>query len=393
MRTKDFKIEIGTTFKDDKRDITIINREYRECKSNGQSLKYYKYKCNKCNSEDKWITESHLLHGIGCSSCPKSRVILGVNSIVDTDKWMIPYFQGGYEQAKKYSRGSSQKIYPVCPDCGRIKDKEVPIYTIYKHHSIGCSCSDKQSYPFKLMFSVLEQLNIPFETEISPYWIAPRRYDFYFELDNEKYIVETDGRFHKKDNMMSGQTKEESKMIDDYKDDMADRNGIEVIRMECEKSDLEYIKYNIDNSILNYLFDLSIIDWNKAEEFALSNLVKKVCELKSNDFDMTTTKISKIMKLGVSTIISYLKKGSQIWDWCNYNPKEESLKINSINGKKCCKKVEIFKDGISLGVFNSATELAIDSEKLFGVKLLSSGISRVCSKIIKSHKGFIFNYV
>jgi hypothetical protein len=66
--TNNFKINIGTIFKDSKRDITIINRENRVDKNN-KNLKYYQYTCNKCSWTEGWITEYSLLRGCGCSCC------------------------------------------------------------------------------------------------------------------------------------------------------------------------------------------------------------------------------------------------------------------------------------------------------------------------------------
>ena len=42
--TNDFNYDIGQIFKDDKRDFTITDREYRKDK-NGQNRKWYKYTC------------------------------------------------------------------------------------------------------------------------------------------------------------------------------------------------------------------------------------------------------------------------------------------------------------------------------------------------------------
>ena len=52
-------------------------------------------------------------------------MIDGINSIVAKEEthWMIKYFQGGYDEAKKYTKSSNQKIYFNCPTCGRIKNK------------------------------------------------------------------------------------------------------------------------------------------------------------------------------------------------------------------------------------------------------------------------------
>lgn len=413
-RTPNFKIEIGQTFKDDKRDITITNRKKVPNPHNeGKYLKYYQYKCNKCSfdcsgnyyikgkeyNDGYWVEENTLTRGSGCACCcnPSKIVVESINSIYKTDPWMIPYI--GEECAKTHTRGSNDKVKVKCPDCGKVKEKSININNVYKTHSMGCEiCSDGEKYPNKFAYDMLKQLNIIFKREYSPTWIKPRRYDFYFELNNKKYILEMDGRFHNNNNHLSGQTKEESKVIDNYKDEQARLHDIEVIRIDCDYENnscnrFEWIKQNIlENNTLNNLFDLSKINWNKVEEFALTNLVKIACEYKKNDPELTTTEIGKIMggytKKGIS---NWLVQGSKL-DWCEYNPKIENIKSAIKCGKANGKQVEIFKDGISLGVFESASELARRSEELFGVKLIQSCISSVC-KTNKLHKGYQFKYV
>ena len=78
--TKDFKVEIGQTFKDEKRDLTIIDREYRLQKSNNQDTKWYKYHCNICGAE-LWMIESDLLNGTICACCSNKTVVKGINDI------------------------------------------------------------------------------------------------------------------------------------------------------------------------------------------------------------------------------------------------------------------------------------------------------------------------
>lgn len=413
-----FKINIGKEYKDDKRDLVITDRTKIKYK-NGQWLKYYKYKCNICGfnssdhysikdkkiKEELWTLEVSLLSGKGCSCCSNQIVVEGINDIPTTVPWMIPYFQGGYDEAKLYTKSSGQKIYPVCPDCGRVKKKTKKISEIYETHSIGCSCGDGQSYPNKFAFNMLEQLQLDFIPEYSPKWIGRKLYDFYFKSNSKEYILEMDGGFHYIDNKMNGQTKEESKAIDDYKDKLAKEHGIEVIRIDCSDSSLEYIKQNILNSRLNELFDLSKISWNIIDKFALSNRVKEVCNLWNYGiYDII--KIAELAKLSNLTVIKYLKKGKQHC-WCDYNhtkPIKNNRKSRQIKHKihkstsnkfnnKLSKPVEIFKDGISLGVFESTMELERRSEELFGVKLNSGNTSLVCNKKIKSNKGFTFKYV
>ena len=393
--TSEFKVEIGQVFKDNNRDMTIIDREHRIANS-GQKCKWYKYTCNKCGWTEGWIKAK------GCSCCANRTVVEGINDITTNAPWMIPYFQGGIEEAKLYTKCSSKSLFFKCTDCGRVSTKNRRIADLYQSKVCSCSCGDGYRVPNKIMFNILEQLNIYFEKEYSPNWINLRAYDFYIPSLN--IIVEMDGGFHFKDNEMSGQTKERTKEIDDYKDKMAKEQGIEVIRIDCAYNNLanrfDYIKYNILNSKLKELLSLNKINWEKVLEFSLSNILKKVCEYKNNNKNLTTTEIGKIFNLSFSTIIEYLKIGNDI-GWCFYSSKEEQLKTlisNSIkNREKFSKKVEVFKNGVSLGVFSSCIELERISEELLGIKLYNGQISCVCNANSKRnrryYKGFELKYV
>jgi len=116
------------------------------------------------------------------------------------------------------------------------------------------------------------------------------------------------------------------------------------------------------------------------------------CDIKSTNPDMTTTEIGKIVNLGKQCVRAYLKRGNSL-NWCVYNANIEASKIGFNNGKLNIKTVEIFKDRISLGVYESCIYLETNSEKLFGKKLNSKSISAVCLGCQRSHKGFTFKYV
>ena len=371
IRTKEFKVEIGETLKDNKRNLTITDRKHMLNLSVNINYKWYKYTCNKCGWTEGWIVEGNLLKGNNCSCCSNQKTVLGINSIWDTDKWMVN-LGVSEEDAKKYTKCSGREIEVICPNCGKNKDRRIS--DIFNNKSIFCSCGDGKSYPEKIMFSLLEQLNIDFKTEYSPDWIKPMRYDFYFEMDNEKHIVEMDGSFHKKYNTMSGQTSQKSKDIDDYKDRLALEHNIKVIRVDCVKSNLEFIKNNILNSKLNNTLRLSSINWHRIEVFALDSLVKRICEIKREYPNKSTTDICKITKLGKSTIIKYLKQGTKL-GWCDYNPKEEKLKVGKIIGGHNRRKVICLTTGAK---FNSATEGA---EKY---NIDNSRITKCCNGKAKS---------
>lgn len=401
-----FKIEINTEFKNDKRDITIINKKYKTRKTKDKVIneKWYKYHCNKCGYEG-WIAENHLLKGVGCSCCcqPSRAVLVGYNDIPTTVPWMIKYFQGGYDEAKLYTKSSNQPIYPICPDCRRIKDKSMKINNIYKTHSIGCICSDGKSYPEKFMCSVLEQLKLNFQTQLTKTtfkWCNGYKYDFYFKYNNEQYIIETHGLQHYEESfkqIKGAKTVEQEQENDKTKKDLAIKNGIKeenYIVIDCRESELEYIKNDIlHNDKLNSIFDLSNINWLKCEEFALSNLVKKVCEYWNNKKnDETTNELINVFKLSGFAIRKYLKQGTKL-GWCNYNAKEEMKKSGSLRGNRNGKSVQIFKDNILLGTFESCKELERQSEKLFCVKLYRQNITNVCNGKRKSYQGYTFKYM
>ena len=390
-KTKKFRVEIGVIFKDNKRNIIITNKEYRDNPYNkGNKLKWYKYKCNKCGWYEGWIEESPLLNGGGCSCCASHTIVEGINNIPTVAPWMVKFFQGGYDEAKLYSHGSMHIIYPICPDCNKVKNKSMKISSIYANHSIGCNCGDGISYPNKIVFHLLSQLNSEFISEASFNWTT-KRYDFYLHLFNS--IVEVHGLQHYKEKQRSKTSRnlKEEQENDKYKEELAKENGIDnYIIIDARYSELEFIKSSILNSKLNELYDLSKIQWIKCEEFALSNLTKIACELECNNF--STTKIADVMKVGVSTVITYLKRGTKI-GWCNYNPKKEMINAVTNNGKMNGKPVEIFKNNISLGIFENCHELDRQSENVFGIKLNYGSISSVCRGETNNYKGFIFNYV
>lgn len=391
----EFRIKIGQVFKDGKRDIIITDKEIRK-DENGYNRKYYKYTCNKCGWTKGWIEERRILgkDTIVCACCNSQIVVEGINDIPTTAPWMIPYFQGGIEEAKLYTKGSGKYIYPICPDCGKVKNKPMNIYNIYTRHSIACSCKDNKSYNEKLMISILEQLKINYELEHSPKWSCKRRYDFY--ISNLNIIIETHGLQHYKGGFerKNGRNLKEEQDNDRIKKELAIENRIKeenYIVIDCRKSELEYIKQNILNSRLNEIFDLSIIDWLKVEEFALSNLIKQVCDYWNEDI-YSIEEISKIVKLKENTIKKYIKQGASI-GWCNnyFRSNFKNNFKNNINSKS--KQVEIFKNGKSLGVFKSLSDLERKSEEIFNTKLYTGRISEVCNGKRDKYKGFAFTYV
>lgn len=397
-RTNEFKVKIGQIFKDDKRDFTIIDKKNEKDKNN-RYWKIYKYHCNKCNNED-WIKENHLLDGENCNACciPPKKIALGINTIWDKARWMVD-LGVSEEDAKRYTASSNKKIIVKCPHCE--EKRLLLINNIYNNKSISCPCSDKVSYPEKIMINILRQLNINHIYQLSKTtfkWCKNRRYDFYFMYNNESYIIETHGNQHYNGGFSSygGRSSKEEQANDRIKKQLALENNIRkenYIIIDCRKSELEFIKQNIISSKLGELFDLSNINWLECEEFALSNRVKEICDywnLYSKEY-ISTIKIGKVFNISANTILSYLKRGAKL-GWCDYDAKKSKTK-SCAKLNKTINKVEIFKDGKSLGVFINCAELSRQSEELFGVHLIAKGISSVTRGERKSYKGYTFTNV
>ena len=370
---EDFKFNIGDKFKDDKKDLIIIDREYRTTKKN-HNEKWYKYKCNKCGWSEGWISE-YKIEARGCSCCCGRTVVKGINDISTTAPWMVKFFSNKND-AYKYTCGSNKKIKTKCPDCGN--EKYMIINNLFKKGFSCNKCSDGFSYPNKFMFNVLEQLNEEFVSEYSPIWVEGKFYDFY--IPSKKLIIEMDGGLghgHKQ-HAKSKLTPKQSKEIDDYKDMKAIEHGIDVIRINCDYdyvyNRFEFIKSNILNSKLIKYYNLHNLDWDYINKKSIENRTKNICLFYNDNKNMTAKDISNKLKISISTLYACVKIGEDL-GWCNYKNKKR-IKIIETND-----------------IFESITECDEQSEKLYGVKLDKRNICAVLKGKRKSHKGFHFEYV
>lgn len=332
--TKAFKLEIGTIINDTRRNLTIIDRKL-ESDNIGINRKYYKYKCNKCPNED-WIEESNLLSGKGCNVCNASnaKVLMGYNDIATTAPWMVKYLVDK-EDAYKYTHNSSIKIKVKCPDCGKIKGTSVTINNLYKTNSIGCTCSDKISYPEKFLINILEQLNIDFVYQLSKSnfkWCGGYRYDFY--LKDYNIIIETHGEQHYRDTQW--RTYVEQHEIDVNKKNLALNSGVsDYIEIDCRKSYLNFIQKSVLNSNLIKYFDFDNIDWISVGEYASKNLAKEVCKYyEENKLNMLIKDMINNFNISDCAFRRYIKIGNEL-GWCKFEEKlADSIKQNFMMDKR-----------------------------------------------------------
>lgn len=324
--TSEYKYNIGDIIN----GVLILNR-YRI----KNMYKYYDYQCLKDGYIGR-IREDHLKTGNICPACVNKAIIVGINDIATTrpdiaDLLLYP------DDKFKYTFSSSKKVYFKCPRCGNI------IYASLNNisqHGLSCpKCGDHISYPEKFIFNFLSQVcelhkdNIllqNYETQKTFDWSknishqnsklsGNKRYDFYIPLDNA-ILIEAHGGQHFKEGFYSKQngirTLEEEQENDKLKMSLASSNGIllqNYIQLDCQYSNMEYIKNSIMDSNLPQLLDFkeNQIDWNECNKFATSSRVYEACNL-WNDGNHVVKEIAGQMKMDRQTIRSYLRRGFEL---------------------------------------------------------------------------------
>lgn len=354
-----FKFDINTQFINENRNMTIIDKEYR--KSGSVTHKYYKYHCNICGWNDGWLSESSLKNGGGCGCCAKQTTVTNINDINTTHPELMKFIYNKND-GLTHTSGSKHSIDVICDNCKHVFN--YPIRQLVKLGRVPCpKCCDNLSYPNKFIYNTLLQLDIDFENEKSFEWSNGRRYDFYIPSIN--CIIEANGVQHYRNVDGFRYTYEEIHKIDIEKHNFAINNGIEnYIEIDCRKSNKEFISKNILDSNLSNLLNLDNINWCQCDKFCNKSIMYEVCKYSYENNNTSALELSKHFKIGKGLIISYLKRGSDIWDWVQYDPKIEQEKVYD----KLSFKIEIFKDDKSLGVFKSITHLSNISFEKFGIK-------------------------
>ena len=192
---------------------------------------------------------------------------------------------------------------------------------------------------------------------------------------------------------MSNMTVKEQKAIDYMIDEMAVKHNVKMIRIDCQKSDMDYIKTNIINSELNNIFDLSNINWIYCNKRALHSVVYDICDFYNHSENKNTEYIGKIFHMSRSTISKYLKQGHVI-GICDYTTelaeRQRIKKSMSIHQRK----IKVFdKNNMYIGNYDSIKNCSEQLQEMYGIFFDTSSISKACRGKYKSYKGFVFQYV
>ena len=279
-----------------------------------------------------------------------NNVKIGINDLwttVPEIAMLLYYPNDGY----LYTKSSTQKVIWKCPICGCKIEKSI-CSVVY--NGLKCPfCQGKRSYPNRFMNRILQQLEqmkqITFYTrEYCSDWCHYEYkgfshrciYDFYFEINTQKFIIEMDGGFHFEDTGYAKISLEDQKSIDSIKTQLANDCNIRIIRIDCNYGKLTdnryiYIKNKIIESELSNIFDLNMIDFAKADIDANKSDILFAGKLYSQGVDVG--EIASKLKVGVKTVRHYLKRATEI-GICNYDAKLNQSKpivdYNNMNKRK-----------------------------------------------------------
>lgn len=360
MKKPDFKINIGDTVSGNKRQLLIIDREYRpyfhKLSNSTQNRKYYKYKCLDCGHED-WMQECRLIGKSKdrCNACGHTphRLIEGKNDIHTLLPHIAKLFKDENEP-KRLVRGSKTNAVFICPDCGREIIKRVDTVCA---NGLTCPCGDKWSYPNKYLYAFLEQTSVEFTPEKVFSWSEGRKYDEYIDLGTKKILIEMQGLQHyTKPIRKNGRTVEEEKKNDLLKYTLATENGItDYYIIDSRESNAEYIKKSLVNSGLLQALNVNIedINWEHCAEFATSNFIKKVCNYHLQNGGSSQV-IADKFKISRKTALIYLHSGNK-FGWCNYDGTKERNAV--INKTAAQRKKPVYCKNLDR-IFSSAKEAA-----------------------------------
>lgn len=326
-----------------------------------------------CSKGHKWqAISNNIFAGTGCPYCANKKVLIGFNDLWTTRPDIAKLLKNP-EDGYKYLKSSRAKVDFICPYCNSVVKKKIAY--VYERGLCCEMCSDGVSYPNKLIRQILKQLQIGFVPEYCPEWGHSKQYDCYFKYQNKEYVVEMDGVQHYIEIDLFKQSLEEIKNNDQLKMSLAISNGVNIIRIDCMESNLEYIKNSILTSELNDILNLSEVDWDLCNQNAQKSLVKEVCDLYMSGMSKIND-ICTTLHLHRKTTRRYLKIGAK-FGWCNYTSKTtKSVAVFDLNQHE-------------LYCFDGINECSKCMEDIYGTPFYR-GYIRNSMNTNKPYKGFIF---
>lgn len=333
-----YKYEIGEIVK----GIKILKQGYTIRKDNNQKIKSYTALNLEYNIEIN-IREDVLKASKSNSVFPR-KYKKQINSIKLKRPDLTKYLYNKEDSIK--TLGSNDVIVVKCPNKNCGFKKNIKVFRLVQR-GFNCKfCSDKTSFPQKVLSAYLELNNINYEDEV--FLPNGMRMDFIFESKHKKIAVEVNGNQHYSNSSNWGNTVKKHKQSLEYKKKYCQDNNIEFIEIDCRNSDLSWIKKNMIESGFEYM--VSNISDNVIFKTISSKeeSVLKCVELYNKGFSIR--KISQEMKFSQCKVTGILKRT------IGY----ETLSVGERNSRKvkCINTGEIFNSS------TKAKEWAVKSSKI-----------------------------
>ena len=306
----------------------------------GDKDKYVEVECSECGHK-KWQKERYLDLDKPCNRLRHLRPDL-VKLLDDS------------EDDFQYTPKSHKIAKWKCPCCNTQFKRTVSTIST---RGFNCPvCGTGISFPNRMMYQILRQLNVQFKREYEFDWAKGKYYDFYIEEINA--IIEMHGQQHyRHKNNASRWNKSLDEIIknDSLKKDLAIKNGItNYIIIDARFSDYDYIYENIAKSDLSNYYCMSNINKNSILNKMYSNdFVKEIITLWENG--ETIKGIAKKRGLFHTTVKKIIKNASDggltFYD-SNIEIKKNSKRIGLFNEKR----IVCLNDGIEHRSITSASK-------------------------------------
>lgn len=378
----EWKYEIGDKIIDEKRNLEIIDREFRIItpkNRNPQNQKWYKYKCNNCGYDEGWITQNNLSHGQGCCVCSSKKIVQGINDIYTLFPEKVKYFKN-IEDTKTNGRGSRKYIDAICPICGY--EREIRIDHLITLPFSCPKCGIHYSIPEKFVRNILDITNTDYIPQLNKTdfdWCKNFRYDFF--ITNKTTIIEVNGIQHYEERIFRNTDYNVIQQNDIEKEVLAKENGIKnYIIIKAIKTDEEsLIKEIKESGLLNVLNkNISKRELKKCYKDAIEYSIKETCEL-FNEYKDNSNVVKIIAeKLNVSevTVTRRLRQGAKI-GLCEYDGRKYLMENIMKNAKNKSIPVILTDPNGKEYKFPSVAEIERQSVKIFGVCLKASILSNL----------------
>lgn len=310
----DYRYKVGDIIEDEYGKIQILELIERH---NSHHKKEYKYKCLNCGYEGILSELKMVKKNVRCQACCKNSKILvkGINTLGSLYPEIIKYLYDKND-ADLYLPGSSKKIKVQCPTCEHVH--EIAVYKLVARGFYCPQCYSANSYPNKLMMSILKNLDINFEYEKVFDWSNKKQYDFY--LSDYNCIIEMHGSGHYYG--IYDTSAEVIQQNDKYKKELALKNGIKYyIEIDCKKENLQYIKNSITkHNVLNEVLDISKINFELCDNNINPDITKSILERWEKYHNAPD--IAKDLNLSKYIVVRRLKICTEL-GLIDYNPNKQ----------------------------------------------------------------------